>query len=202
MAQDGAHPLRFEFVMDMEVSPWPEDRPPDLIADTEARLAAEAAWVFAAMVWGFEFEYTPSDRARGVAERFVLGAAGSVAPGDPRLKLGESRSEGMALRAYADYLPDEAAALAMRQYDSWVRSQGSGRAAPLGAEGARLKAAEDAIRDAIRSAARDVSANKPRLVSGRVVLERPPSIVPATGGYSATVAIRVEITDVLPYVVF
>ncbi len=196
--------LRGEFWADLEpVSKageiWPV--PP---AEAGKRILAEAAWVFSALVYGFEYSYTPYDSARGLKERFELSSLGSIAP-EELSPAGAARTKSSyELRAFVDYRVDEAQAKLMASYllDPWKGSQGIGRADILGGVEARAAAYSDALREAVRAYLRDVTPNKPRLVRGRVAFERMPSLSLVGGYYLVQARVRVMTLETLPYAAY
>jgi hypothetical protein len=196
--------LRAEFWIDLEPvsgtgDPWP-------VSADEAgrRLLEEATWVFGGMLWGFEFEYAPLDRTRGIEERFSLKSLGEIARGDPRLAPGRARADGRELRAYVEYRPDEAQAGFLESYrrEPWKGTQGIGKADLTKGWPGRRAAYEDCLREAVRSYLRSIEPNKPRSAIGRVVFERPPSIAVSGGCYRVQARARVELLELRPYVVY
>lgn len=201
MAQEGP-PLRAEFWMDLFPVPQagePEPLPGDLVA---RRLVEEAAWIFSGMVEGFSFEWTPSDIARAVAERFVLSPFGAIPFGDPRLRPGPSRRESGRLLAWIEFAPDAAdrAALAAHGADPWKPAQGRGGAGLERGYPGRRAAYEDAVREAIRGLLRSLEPNKPKIVRGRAVFQAAPLLAIVEGRYQASVRMRIEVTEILEYV--
>lgn len=179
--------------------PWPLK--PE---DAALRLVEEAAYVFAGMVSGFEFSYTPLDRVRGLEERFSMKPLGQVPRGDPRLVPGAARVEGQRVIGRVEFLPDpndrlELEAFAMKP---WRNAQGRGGAElVLGVKGRRA-AYEDAARAGVRELLRGLEANKPRLARGRLVFAEPPRVAVVEGRYVVSARLRVEVVEVLSYGVY
>jgi len=204
-AQDqGGAVLRAEFWIDLyPVSavgdPWPVD-----LDEGARRLLEEATWVFGGMVWGFEYRYEPYDKARGIAERFDLKPLGAVAAGDPRLAPEKARGNSGELRAYVEYRLSAAESALLDSYsrEPWVRSQGAGRAELIRGWPGRREACEEALREAVRAHLRSIEPNKPRRSTGRVVFEKPPRLAIRDGAYLAQARARVEVLELLPYVVY
>jgi hypothetical protein len=71
----------------------------------------------------------------------------------------------------------------------------------LGLKGRRA-AYEDGLRAALRSLLQGLVSNKPRLVRGRVVFDRPPSMSIQGGYYTAQLRARAMLIEVLPYKVY
>lgn len=179
-----------------EGEPWP--LPMEVAAE---RLVEEAAYVFSGMVSGFEFAYTPLDRARGLEESFALRPVGVLSRGDPRLRPGKARIEAGRLVGPVEFVADPSDALELEGYgrEPWKSAQGRGYAElVLGWKGRRA-AYEEAAREAARSLLRLLEPNKPRLVRGRLVFAAPPRVAIVDGRYAVTARCRVEVTEVLSY---
>ena len=193
--------LRGEFWADLEPvakagDPWPV--PPE---EAGRRLLAEAAWAFSGTVYGFEFSYTPYDKARGLEERFELESLGSIGP-ESLTPAGAARSKsGYELRAFVEFRPDEAQARLMGSYllDPWKGAQGLGKADILGGVEARATAYREALREAARAYLRDIVPNKPRLVRGRIAFERLPPLSLVDGYYVVRARARIMPLEVIPY---
>lgn len=196
--------LRAEFWMELE--PVSEEGIPLPIGLDEGarRLLDEATWVFGGMVWGFSYEYEPYDRTRGIAERFKLASLGAIPRRDPRLVPFEARFDSSELRAYVEYRPSPAELSLMEGYSRgpWARAQGLGRADLLKGWPGRREAYEDALREAVRAHLRSIEPNKPRRSTGRVVFEAPPRIVVREGSYLVRARARIEVVELLPYVLY
>jgi hypothetical protein len=199
--------LRAEFWTDIQPvagvgEEWPVSR-----ATAAARILDEAAWVYGGMIWGFEFEYTPYDKTRGLAERFVIKPIGSLAPSALSLASGSATEDlppelaSNELRSFVEYRPVAALVELMQGYaqDPWKGSQGLGKAdMNLGIKGRRA-AYEDGLRLAVRALLQGMEPNKPRLVKGRVAFERPPSMSIKGGYYTAQLRARVMVIETIPY---
>jgi hypothetical protein len=204
LAQEGAGLLRSEFWADREPVAGVGEEWPVSIAEARRRILAEAAWVYGGMVWGFEFRYTPYDKARALAERFELEPLGALAPDALNFAQGAQASSEGEFRSIVEYRPDSSLVSLMESYaaDPWKGSQGIGKAdMNLGIK-ARRAAYEDALRTAVRSYVQSLEPNKPRLARGRLVLERPPTMSLTGGYYTSQARIRVMLIEVLPYRIY
>lgn len=204
--------LRSEFWADLEPVAGVGEEWPVSPEEARKRILAEAAWVFGGMIWGFEFNYTPYDKTRAIQERFDLVPIESLAADAPAISTEASPSAAAQSRAinpdrlfsYAEYRPEAALVALMRSYadDPWKGSQGIGKAdMNLGVKGRRA-AYIDGLRAAVRSYLQSIEPNKPRLVKGRVVFDRPPSLAIIGGLYTAQVRARLMVIEALPYKVY
>lgn len=186
---------------------WPVS--PD---EAHKRLLAEAAWVFGGMIWGFEFSYTPFDKTRAIQERFDLEPIESL-PADAPVLSNEAPPNSaprpsaigpVDLYSYAEYRPGPALVALMKSYadDPWKSSQGIGKTdMNLGVKGRRA-AYVDGLRAAVRAYLQALEPNKPRLVKGRVVFDRPPSLAIIGGMYTARVRVRLMVIEAIPYKIY
>jgi hypothetical protein len=169
------------------------------------RILEEAAWVYSGLVWGFEFEYTPYDKTRGLAERFALKPLGSISPAQLRLVALPVAASGAGeierYRYYVEYpLTSELSALVEgHSADPWKGSQGTGTADMNKGIKGRHAAYEDSLRLSVRSLLQGLEPNKPREVHGRVAFERLPSLALVDGFYTSRVRARVMVVESIPY---
>jgi hypothetical protein len=193
--------IRAEFWADVEPvasvgEPWPVT--PELARE---RILEEAAWVYGGVIWGFEFAYTPYDKARAIAERFELAPIAGLKPELLALVPDALASGVNGYSGFVEYRPGPDLASLMESYsrEPWKGCQGIGRADMiLGVKGRRA-AYEDGLRAAIRSYLQGALPNKPRQVKGRIVLERPPSLAIINGAYTAQLRARAMVLETIPY---
>jgi hypothetical protein len=203
-APTGKELLRAEFWADIEPVAGVGEEWPVTPGEARSRILAEAAWVFSGMIWGFDFRYTPYDKARAIGERFEIAPIQSLAPSALRLAPGARASPPDALYSFAEYRPDAGMVSLMGDYanDPWKGTQGIGKAdMSLGVKGRRA-AYEDALRAAVRSLLQGREPNKPRLATGRVVFDRPPTMAIIGGYYTAQVRARAMVTELIRYQVY
>jgi hypothetical protein len=170
----------------------------------EERLLREAQATLSAMIYGFDFIYTPEYPARGVERYFELRPIGGVRWGDPRLEIRDLRDDRTTLYGLIDYrlsTVDRARLEAWRTTDVETGA-GSGSAPLLEGYSGKIAALEEAIARAIREHLRQRYFNRPREVTGSVVLREPPRFRTVSGTYEAQVLVSIRITEVVPWVTF
>ncbi len=203
-AAQEAYRFRAEFWTALEGIPQSGDPWPLPLAVAAERLADEAAYVFSGEIWGFQFEWTPSDKARNLGEVFRLEALGSIARADPRLHAGPARVEDGRLLAYVEYRPN-AAELSLVEAagkSPWKSVQGSGQGQFLKGEAGRKDAFEAAAKAALRELLRGLEPNKPRRVRGRLVFASVPRVGMVDGQWLVQARYRVEVQQLESYEVF
>ncbi len=197
---------------------WAESEPvevlPAEISDTAPRVVVpdevvrslldEGRYIFAGMIWGFEFRYVPYDKTRGVAEELDIVPLGAIPWGDPRLAAAQTRLTGTQLRAYLEYRPDPTAAARKAGWGqaNFQSAQGRGSAPLAGGREARKTALDQAAKEALRELLRPVEKNKPREIRGLFAYDASPRIVITGGTYTAIVRIRVRVAEIRGYSVY
>jgi hypothetical protein len=168
------------------------------------RLLEEARSALSAMVYGFDFVYTPSDAARSVGEVFELTPHGTIPWGDQRLTVADTRLEGHRLRALIRY---ELTA----EQQSWRQAWQTGTIPKAAGEGTgnvflgyreRETAMVNAIKESIRNHLRPRLLNKPREVRGELLLWDLTGTYVAAGEYHTRLVTRLRLTSVLPYLLY
>jgi hypothetical protein len=190
--------LRAEFWTDLNGIPASGDPWPLPLPVAAGRLVDEAAFVFSGQLWGFDFDWTPSDKARNVAEYFAIVPAGGIPHGDPRLLPEDTRVEGQSLLAYVSYRPTatEAGLLASYALSPWKSAQGQGSGSYLKGYAGRREAYGEAARAALRDLLRGLEPNKPRRVKGVIVFSGTPRIAVVDGDYRVYARFRIKVTEV------
>ena len=172
--------------------------------DAAREILEEARSVYSGMIYGYSFVYTPLDKARNVGEVFDLVALAELPWGDKGFSITQSRIEGKKLYASTAY---RASAFQLPWITGWKsnvlpRAGGSADVSILEGKTGKLKAVRDAVKQAIREYLRQVEYNKPREISGEVVLSEVPRIVITSGSYSARVNIRLRVKEIVSYRVY
>jgi hypothetical protein len=162
-------------------------------------LLNEIQWVYSAMLFGASFEYIPPNPARGIEQEFSLELL--------------ARVEKEGITAYSSYLEDDILEVsAIYEIPSsllpWINRwqdarffEGDGRGEARYFDGPlnRIDAIEDGIRRAIQNALRFRFRSQPYRITGQVVLTRPPKLAVGAGIYYATVAIRLDLDEIVDY---
>ncbi|MDR2490095.1 MAG: hypothetical protein LBD20_01685 [Spirochaetaceae bacterium] len=170
----------------------------------------ETALSFSAMIYGWNFDYEPGDRVRGLAENLNLQAQGSIQTNDPRLAVDSAKRDGHDFSMWADYKLDTTQ---RHRITSWnaagsMEIQAGGRGALTGSAGnterVRVKAAalEDAARAAIRARLKTVELNRPRRVRGKIALAAFPICGIENGQWAVKARFRLIVENVEHYVLY
>ncbi|MCH5292890.1 MAG: hypothetical protein J1E07_04060 [Treponema sp.] len=173
--------------------------------DYPIRILKETApFIIGGMVYGWEFYYTPSDIQRNVEE--ILEVT-EIVPAD-YIKTGIQYSSPWVsesrLNCWCDYRRSESQ---VQNYYLWssiqnpvVQGRGYGSIS-LGFEGLRV-AAKDALKNAIRDYYRNLIKNKPKAITGKVLIRQQPQIGIDAGRYMVNLDFFLESGKIIQYEIY
>jgi hypothetical protein len=180
-----------------EPTPRSEERAAEL-------LFTEARFVLSGMIYGYRYEFVPSDDSRRIQEEFSLIPHAEIQQGDPRLEAIDGYTEDK--RVYTQFLyrlaPFQRDWLTSWQSSAVSRVQASGSVPWWDGHESKLTAVEEAVKAAIRRHLRSIVRNKPRRARGSVLLTEPPRIFVDAGRYRAEVTIRIRVDELQGYEVY
>jgi hypothetical protein len=185
----------------VRIGPGPYPIPVDTAEKTLLELGRV---LLSGMVYGWDFVYEPGDRSRRVEERFELTPLAEVPWGSPRLRVTETEVEDTRLWARISYALNEEESRRRAAWDSNTAdlSTGTGAAPIQDGDAGRTKSLQAAIRDAIRRSLDTRYVNKPREITGEVVLWTDPSMIVRAGTYVTTATVKLLVRELVPYRIF
>jgi hypothetical protein len=156
------------------------------------------------MIYGYRFSYTPYDRARAVEEHFELTPIAQIPWGDTRLEILDVEKRDNRIYGRVAYTLARHQDARRNAWASNTRPFTSGRGGESVLMGvpAKVLAFRQSIKEAIRAYARKRVFNKPREITGEVLLWEEPRVVIDSGDYVATVRIKLFIREMIPYSIF
>lgn len=163
-----------------------------------------APFLLEGMIYGWSFSYVPSDIARQVAEELEVLPLVRIALPDERLSFLEPRVENERFYVWLEYRRTNSMMAYKKAWDSVVypKAKGIGQASLLmGTEGI-LEAYEQALKNAIRGFVQKQEKNKPRRISGRVLLVGKPMLGIQAGRYTAALDFFVHVIKIERYTEF
>jgi hypothetical protein len=195
------------------IRPWVELEPvvridqgpyPIPVAAAEKSVLEEGRILFSAMIYGWTFTYFPGDRSRKVQESFALVPVAQVPWGSRHLSVRETTVEEARLWVRMSYALDDDES---RRRSGWesntaALSTGQGKASALQGPSAKTAALQDAVRDAIRRSLDVRYVNKPREITGEVVLWDDPQSIVRAGFYFTTAKVKLMVRELVPYRIF
>lgn len=168
------------------------------------RLLNEARYVISGMIYGFTFEYRPSDATRGIQEQFELEPVFQIPQADPAVTVLQSWVDGSRLYVRIGYElhPEQEAWFASWQSSAIPVVTGSGAASWFGGFAQRFAAIEDAVRAGCREYLRARTFARPASASGSIVLREYPRMAVRAGSYTATARFSLRIEKLRAYETF
>lgn len=202
-------------VRNIRIPLWAElDAYPELevAQDTEAgrydyplnEIKEVAPFIINGMVYGWKFSYTPSDNARGVEENLEV-----LEIEDSELISGGIRYfspwiENNRLNYWCEYTRTSSQ---IQNYDLWssinnpkIHGRGYGQLSD-GFDGIK-NAAKDALKEAIRSYYRNLIKNKPKEITGQVLIRDLPTLGITSGRYVINLDFFLECGKIVEYTVY
>lgn len=166
------------------------------------RFLSLSHFILEGMVYGWDFEYTPSDKTRNVTEFFSLDAVVPYSTTSYNKSVWKDPWQRDNLICY--WLEYERTPLQIDYYNnrtsiSYKKISGVGKASlENGFEGIK-DSVKDCARSAVREYARAIVKNKPQEVSGRLLLSGSPRIYAKSGQYVTDLDFFVEINKIIEY---
>ncbi len=137
------------------------------------------------MVYGWEFDYTPSDRLRGVSEYFEVREIRSFDSESKKIHYEQPWFDQSKVHCWANFERDDAMVASWKQWadvrNPRILGIGGGRVSK-GFEGIE-EAAQNALKDAVRNYYRKILRNKPKQITGKVLINKIPAILIKSGEY-------------------
>ncbi|GHU27140.1 hypothetical protein FACS1894172_12780 [Spirochaetia bacterium] len=167
------------------------------------RALDEAAFFFSGIIYGWMFEYSVGERARGIVEYLEITPEGSIPWGDPGLTVTDTRVYQMHQYVWAEYrlTPEQKSRMNLIRSSGSRTVQATGHAPLEGTDwpSIRQTVLEDAAKQAIRNALRGDFWNRPEGSRGYISLEAFPRYWIDSGLWSASARFRVSFTEIIPF---
>lgn len=159
-----------------------------------------APFIISGMVYGWEFIYVPYDKSRGIEEYFVIteiNPTGKITYSSPWI-------DDTYLRCWCEYTRTKAE---VQSYKAWasithpvIRGRGYGSVKD-GFEGIK-DAAADSLKSAIREYYRGITKNKPRQITGSVLIKNEPILGIDSGRYAINLDFFLECDTIKKYGIY
>ena len=185
----------------LDAYPGIEKQEGDVFQNAVKRIKESAPFILDGMVYGWKFDYTPGDKARGVKEYFEVETIQSFSETKERPLYSSPLIEESNLTVWVDFERSEGQ---KKYFDHWsalahpqVKGRGSGEQ-KKGFEGIK-DAYKDAILDAVYNYVHQRLKNKPKEVSGRVLLFKEPRMYVSSGQYKLELDFFLEVDRIVVY---
>lgn len=166
-----------------------------------SHLRQSIPYILEGILYGWNFTYTPSDKLRGVEEFFDFQPINTVKIGDPCISFSGYKVDESFFSCWISYDRTDEMMLYRKHWQSIYHPQirGTGTASIYdGEEGFKASYAE-AAKNALRSYARGIVKNKPKEITGKVLLSEAPLMSIRNGKYVVQLEFLLEIDEILPY---
>jgi len=165
-----------------------------------------APFLINGMLYGWEFIYTPSDKARGVEEYFEIieiqpssGIVNQIEYSSPLVEIEKNQ--------FSCWCECKRTKAQIQNYKMWstiknpvIRARGYGPVSE-GVEGIKL-AAQDALKNAVREHYRAIIKNKPKEIRGSVLIRSEPLLGIDAGRYAINLDFFLECDRIIEYTSF
>ena len=168
------------------------------------RVLEEARIIFSAMIYGYSFTYTPYDKQRQVAEIFQLEPLSEILWGDPGLKVIDSEIIDKRVYMRVSYRCMDFQTARIEAWKTFATPSASGRGNGdfFKGYGEKITSLKNAIKEAIRGYMRKRTFNKPKEITGEVLLSEMSNTIINAGEYITTAKVKVNIKNIIQYKVF
>ncbi len=166
-----------------------------------SRIRAITPFLMEGMIYGWEFTYTPYDKLRGVKEFFEVSPIQKLSAKDNPITYESPWIQENLFHCWAEYKRTSDQAWQYKQWQSLytqkIRGRGYGKV-QHGFDGI-TEAAQDALKNAVREHYRHLEKNKPKEISGKVIINREPKIGITEGRYAIELDFFVETDRIIKY---
>ena len=166
-----------------------------------SHLKQSIPYILEGILYGWNFSYTPSDKTRGVEEYFEFTPINTVKISDPRIIFSGYKVDESFFSCWVSYDRTDEMMLYRKHWESIYhpKIRGTGTASIYeGDEGFKASYA-DACKNALRNYARGLVKNKPKEISGKVLLCEAPLMSIRNGKYVAQLEFLLKIDEILAY---
>lgn len=163
-----------------------------------------SAYLLSGMIYGWRFSYTPFDKLRGVEEYFDLQPVTKIEPNDSKLLIKDLEVVYPYCYCWAEYSVSKSY---FSRLDFWKTIlaktiQGSGECSLDEEINGIYTAYNEAVKNAVRQYLRKQIKNKPKEISGEVLIKANPRLYVNSGKFKSELEIYLKINEVVPYQVF
>jgi len=176
----------------------PSDNPFDYPRE---RLKALSTFILEGMTYGWDFEYTPSDKLRGVDEYFELIPVKKFDKSFGKVTWTNPWIADNNIWVWMDFTRTDAMKQYWRMWQSvnYKKIKGLGHGAlSKGFDGIK-EAYEEGIKLAVREYVRRIKKNKPKEITGRILLTGEPRLYADSGKYAVDLDFFLELDKIVQY---
>ncbi len=176
----------------------------DVFDYSKERIKNLAPFLINGMVYGWNFVYTPSDKLRAIDEYFEISPINQIDTKENPITYKNPWIQDNLIHIWAEYARTENQIHSFKYWETTTthKTQGTGTASvKLGFEGI-TEATKNAIREGIRNFYRPIIKNKPKEISGRIIISKEPKIGITQGQYSVKLDFFLETDRIIKHAIF
>jgi hypothetical protein len=174
--------------------------------EAQRRALEEARVILSGMIYGYHFRYIPGDAVREIEEEFSITPVAEILWGDPNLQIADAWIKETLLFVKVTYQLEDFQAARRRAWssNSVEASSGVGSYSVFTATSPEGKqnALRESLKNAVREALRPVVFNKPREVTGEILIWNPPHTVIQSGTYTTQTDVKLRVKEIRSYSLF
>lgn len=195
--------LRIKLWAPMDENPGAEISSSDTNYGTSIRsLKKTAPFLLTGMIYGWKFEYTPSDKTRNVAEYFSLEPIAEISENDSNITFTDPAFWDSRVYCWLEYPRTDEMIIYRQRWDSikYPRVSGYGESKEIDSVDAIKEAISEAAKNAIKTYAQNQTKNKPKEVSGTILLKDiDPNIKIIKGNFTAYLDFFLYVDKIIQY---
>jgi hypothetical protein len=201
-----SNPLSLRLWCELEPMVQENEDYPLSTQQAQHRALEEARAILSGMIYGYRFRYTPGDAVRQINEEFSIAPVAEILWGDPNLQIADAWIKDSLLFVKVTYQLEDFQAARRRAWssNSVEASSGVGSYSVFTAtspEG-KLNALREALKNAVLEALRPVVFNKPREITGEILIWNPPHTVIQSGSYTTQADVKLRVKEIRSYSLF
>jgi len=201
-----SNPINLRLWCELEPMVQENEDYPLTTEEAQRRALEEARAILSGMIYGYRFRYTPGDALRQVDEEFHITPVAEILWGDPNMAITDAYVKDSLLFVKVTYQLEDFQAARRRAWssNSVEASSGVGSHSVFTAtspEGKR-QALQEALKNAVREALRPVYFNKPREVTGEILIWNEPHTVIQSGTFTTRADVKLRVKEVRSYSLF
>jgi len=168
------------------------------------RLKELAPYLFTGMIYGWDYEYTPSDKLRGVSEYFECTEIHPLGNDSKKIIYKAPWIENNRLYCWIEFDRTPAMLESLNYWKSIVhpKIQGSGKGNVMDGFDGIQNACKDSVKNAVREFYRKEIKNKPKLITGKVLINGVPRLSIDSGRYVVELDFFLETGRIIKYTQF
>jgi hypothetical protein len=166
-----------------------------------SKLKETAPFLVQGMIYGFRFNYTPSDTLRNVPETFSFEPVRALGEDEKRINYSTPRIENNRLYCWVDFEKTVGMIFQKKQWEtvSTLKISGRGQGKLTDGFSGITEASRDALKNAVREYGRSIEKNKPKEITGTALITGTPRLEMQSGKYEIALDFFLQISIIVPY---